>query len=270
MTRRLSQVSVHVLYAGLVVVSVAPFLYMLLTSFRHTYRMDFSFDFRAMDLRNYVAIFNNYSFLDYLFNSLFVVAAACILNTIISSLAGFAFAKKAFPGKEAIFWVYLATMIVPAQVILIPTYMIMRELHLLNNLFALFLPVLNAFGVFLCRQFMKDGIPDELMEAARIDGCRELRIFASIVIPLSKPVLVSLAVFTFITTWNDFIWPLIMITDSAKSTLTLALSTLQGSYATNYGLVAAGATLTFLPPFLFYLFMQKQFVEGIAFSGIKG
>ncbi|GGD88575.1 carbohydrate ABC transporter permease [Paenibacillus nasutitermitis] len=270
MTNRISVTSINALFAGLVLVSVAPFIYMLLTSFRHTYVLDFSFDFKEMDFQNYITIFRNYSFLDYFWNSLFVVTAACVFNTIISSLAGYAFAKKSFPGKEAIFWVYIATMIVPAQVTLIPTFMIMRELHLLNNLIALFLPVINAFGVFLCRQFMKDGIPDELIEAAKIDGCKELKIFTTIVIPLAKPVLVSLAVFTFITTWNDFIWPLIIITDSAKQTLTLALSTLQGSYATNYGLVTAGATLTFLPPFIFYMFMQKQFVEGIAFSGIKG
>jgi multiple sugar transport system permease protein len=268
--RPVSAILTHILFVVLVLLTLAPFLYMGLTSFRHTYVLDFSFKLSEMDLKNYVTIFKNYKFFDYLLNSLIVVSAACILNTIISSLAGYAFAKKHFPAKHLIFWIYLATMIIPAQVTLIPMFIIMKKLHLLNTLVALFLPILNAFGVFLCRQFMKDGIPDELIEAARMDGCREFRIYYSLVLPLAKPVLMSLAVFTFITSWNDFIWPLIILTDSTKQTLTLALSTLQGNYATNYGLVMAGATLTFLPPFLFYVFMQKQFVEGVAFSGIKG
>jgi len=270
-TRKLGmELSVNALFALLVVLTVVPFLYMALMSFRDTGLLDFSFRMDEMDLGNYVTIFKNYSFFSYFMNSLLVVGSACVLNTIFSSLAGYAFAKKQFPGKRGLFWLYLATMIMPAQVTLIPTFIIMKQLDMLNTLTALVLPILNAFGVFLCRQFMQEGLPDELIEAARMDGCRELRLFAFIVLPLAKPVLVSLAVFTFITTWNDFIWPLVIITDSTKMTLTLALSTLQTSYTTNYGLVTAGATLTFLPPFLFYLFMQRQFVEGIAFSGIKG
>jgi len=113
-------------------------------------------------------------------------------------------------------------------------------------------------------------IPDELLEAASIDGCGENRIFISIVIPLIKSVMVSLMIFTFITCWNDFLWPLVIVTKPERQTLTLAISALKGSYSTNYGLVMAGSTLTFLPPFLLYIFLQKQFVEGIAMSGIKG
>jgi len=258
------------LFTLLMLLTIAPFIYMVLMSFRVTSILDFSFVLAEMSWSNYLTIFKNYSFFNYLLNSLFVVGAACIFNALISSLAGYAFAKKQFPGKKGLFGIYVATMIVPAQVTLIPTFMIMKELALLNTLTALYLPVLNAFGVFLCCQFMKDGLPDELLEAARIDGCNEFTIFRRIVLPLAKPVLISLAVFTFITSWNDFIWPLIIISDSAKQTLTLALSTLQTNYSANYGLVTAGATLTFLPPFLFYAAMQRQFVEGIAFSGIKG
>ena len=158
---------------------------------------------------------------------------------------------------------------VPSQVILIPLFRIAQKLHLLNTYLILALPEVNAFGVFLIRQFIT-SVPDDLIEAARIDGCREFRIFYSIVVPLIKPVLVSLTVFTFITTWNDFVWPLIAITNTNRSTLTLALASLQGNYATNYGLVMAGATLTFMPPFILYIFLQKEFVEGIALSGVKG
>ena len=251
------------------ITTIFPFVYMLLTSLKQTSSMDLDFSISKVNFDNYKTIFKNYDFGRYFFNSSIVVVVACLLNAIISSMAAYGFAKKKFKGSEFLFWIYLATLMVPSQVILIPMFVMTQKLHLMNTYGALIFPIINAFGVFLIRQFMV-SVPDELIEAARIDGCREFRIFISIVIPLIKPVLVSLTVFTFITTWNDFVWPLITITDSAMSTLTLALSSLQGNYATNYGLVMAGAALTFLPPFILYIFLQKQFVEGIALSGVKG
>ena len=254
---------------GMVVVSLYPFVFMLLTSLTQKRIMSASFDFSAMDLRNYQNLFSNFALLTYVKNSLIVVRCACFFNVVIASLAGYAFAKKQFPLKEAIFWLYLATLMMPGQVILIPVFTIMKGMGLLNTYPALFLVILDAFGVFLMRQFM-EGIPDELLEAARIDGCGELGIFCRVVLPLSRPVVVSLVVFTFITSWNDFIWPLILVTQDKMKTLTLALSMLQSNYGTNYGLVMAGATMAFVFPFVLYCFLQKEFVEGIALSGIKG
>ena len=254
---------------GMVVVSLYPFVFMLLTSLTQKRIMSASFDFSAMDLRNYQNLFSNFALLTYVKNSLIVVSCACFFNVVIASLAGYAFAKKHFPLKEAIFWLYLATLMMPGQVILIPVFTIMKGMGLLNTYPALFLVILDAFGVFLMRQFM-EGIPDELLEAARIDGCGELGIFCRVVLPLSRPVVVSLVVFTFITSWNDFIWPLILVTQDKMKTLTLALSMLQSNYGTNYGLVMAGATMAFVFPFVLYCFLQKEFVEGIALSGIKG
>lgn len=254
---------------GMVVVSLYPFVFMLLTSLTQKRIMSASFDFSAMDLRNYQNLFSNFALFTYVKNSLIVVSCACFFNVVIASLAGYAFAKKQFPLKEAIFWLYLATLMMPGQVILIPVFTIMKGLGLLNTYPALFLVILDAFGVFLMRQFM-EGIPDELLEAARIDGCGELGIFGRVVLPLSRPVIVSLVVFTFITSWNDFIWPLILVTQDKMKTLTLALSMLQSNYGTNYGLVMAGATMAFVFPFVLYCFLQKEFVEGIALSGIKG
>lgn len=160
-------------------------------------------------------------------------------------------------------------MMIPGQATLIPVFTIMKHLQLLNTYAALVLPLINAFGVFLIHQFMI-GIPDELIEAARIDGCGEHRIFARIILPLIKPVLISLLIFTFISAWNDFLWPLVATTKSDMQTLTLSLSTLKGNFTTNYGLVMSGSTIAFVPPFILYCFLQRQFIEGIALSGIKG
>lgn len=249
--------------------AIFPFVYMIITSLRQTYTMELNFSLAGLNLNNYFTIFKNYDFAQYFTNSIIVVVCACTLNCLISSLAAYGFAKKKFAGKEFIFWIYLATLMIPSQVIMVPMTVIIRTLGIANTYPALFLPIINAFGVFLVKQFM-ENIPDDLLEAARIDGCGELRMFFRIVMPLVKPVLISLTVFTFISSWNDFVWPLISITKQSMGTLTLALSSLQGNYATNYGLVMAGATLTFLPPFILYIFLQKQFVEGIALSGIKG
>nr|WP_250649119.1 MULTISPECIES: carbohydrate ABC transporter permease [unclassified Actinomyces] len=184
-------------------------------------------------------------------------------------MAAFAFAKKPFPGSGLLFWVYLATMMVPGQITLIPLFIIMRDLGLLNTYISLSLPVINAFGVFLIYQFM-GGIPDELIEAARIDGASDLRIFLSIVVPLIRPVLVALTVFTFLTVWNDFLWPLVSISDQEMNTVTVAVSNLQGAFAKRYGLVMAGATISFIVPLTVYLVLQRQFVEGVAATGLKG
>lgn len=242
---------------------------MILTSFTQKRIMSASFDFSSMDLRNFKNLLSNFPVLTYVKNSLIVVFCACFFNVVTATMAGYAFAKKKFPMKEGIFWLYLATLMLPGQVILIPVFTIMKQMNLLNTYPALFLVILDAFGVFLMRQFM-EGIPDELIESAKIDGCGELRIFLQIIVPLSKPVIVSLVVFTFITSWNDFIWPLVMVTKDEMKTLTLGLSMLQNNYVSNYGLVMAGATVAFIFPFILYCILQRKFVEGIALSGIKG
>ncbi|MEG2436434.1 MAG: carbohydrate ABC transporter permease [Ruthenibacterium sp.] len=251
------------------VFSLCPFIYMTLVSFTQKTTLDLNFNFAEFDFANYDRVFRNFNILVNFQNSVIVTVCACVLNCVIASMAAYAFAKKRFPFRDQLFALYLATLMIPGQVTLIPIFTIIKNLGLMNTYPALFLPIINAFGVFLIRQFMVN-VPDDLLEAARIDGCGENRIFVSIVLPLITPVLVSLTIFTFISTWNDFLWPLVIATKPAMQTLTLAISALKGSYATNYGLVMAGSTLAFLPPFLLYILLQKQFVEGIALSGIKG
>lgn len=249
--------------------ALLPFVYMCLVSFTQKNALDLRFAGETYTLKNYINVFANLNIGRALFNSVIVTGGACALNMIVASMAAYGFTKKQWKGRDQIFMLYLATLMIPGQVTLIPVFSIMKSVNLLNTHVALMLPIVNAFGVFLIRQFMI-GIPDELIEAAKIDGCGDFSIFLKIVIPLIKPVLVSLTIFTFITNWNDFLWPLVTCTDEKMHTLTLAISALKGNYSTNYGLVMAGSTLAFLPPFLLYLVLQKQFVEGIALSGIKG
>ncbi len=259
---------------GAVLVAMAlfallPFVYMGLVSLTQKTVLDLRFDPAEFSFKNYARVFSNFNIGRNLLNSVIVTGGACVLNCIVCAMAAYGFAKKHFPGRDQLFMVYLATLMIPGQVTLIPVFTIIKNLGLMNTHIALMLPILNAFGVFLVRQFMVN-VPDELIEAARIDGCGENRLFLSVVVPLVKPVLVSLTIFTFITCWNDFLWPLVTVTDERMQTLTLAIAALKGNYSTNYGLVMAGSTLAFLPPFLLYVALQKEFVEGIAPSGIKG
>lgn len=253
----------------LAILALLPFLYMALVSFTQKRALNFDFSNETFNLSNYVRVFKNLNIARNLYNSLIVTVGACALNLVVSSMAAYGFSQKRFRGRDALFSVYLATLMIPSQVTLIPLFVLMKTWNLTNTHFALMLPVINAFGVFLMRQFMLN-LPKDLLEAAKIDGCGEIRTFVTIVLPLVKPVLVSLTLFTFITVWNDFLWPLVISNKQSMHTLTLAISTLKGNYSTNYGLVMAGATLAFLPPFILYALMQKQFVEGIALSGIKG
>lgn len=163
----------------------------------------------------------------------------------------------------------LLTLIIPSQVTLLPLYVIMRHLGWLNTYQALILPLPTAVGVFIMRQSILK-VPRDLMDAARIDGCSEWRIFVEVVLPLIRPAIIALSIFTFIGAWNEFLWPLIATTSNSMRTLTVGMASMNAQYTVNYGLVMAGATMTFLPSFIFYILLQRQFEEGVALSGLKG
>ena len=253
----------------LAVIAFYPFLYMFLLSFTKADSLRFKLSDIALNLNNYREVFNRIDFAVPLKNSMIVALVTCLLNCALGAMAAYGLEKKRFTGSKAVFAIYLATLAVPGQVTMIPVFLMMRDLGLMNSYIALILPSCDAFGVFLIKQFMS-SVPDALLEAAEIDGASEPYKFTQIVIPLIMPALVSLTVFTFISSWNSFLWPLVICTDSSMHTLTVALSLLKGRFETNYGLVMAGSTMTFLFPFILYVFLQKQFVEGIALSGIKG
>lgn len=254
-------------------ISIFPFLYMLALSLMETSTMKLSWErliSAKYTLDNYKMAFKNGAFLTYIKNSTLVTLYAVVVNCLVSAMAAYAFSKKKFFGSRTMYTLYLATMMVPGQVTLIPTFLILKEMGMLNTYSAVALPTCGAFGVLLIYSFMKQGVPDELLEAAELDGCSEVRKFTRIVLPLLKSVIISLAIFTFINVWGNLVLPLVVYTESDMTTITQAVANMKTSHtATKYGYIMAGNVIAFLPPFILYLFLQKQFVEGIALSGTK-
>ncbi|MBI1884225.1 MAG: carbohydrate ABC transporter permease [Chlamydiae bacterium] len=218
----------------------------------------------------YKDLFEKVRFLAFFGNSLFISVSITLLNLILNSLAAYAFAKHKFPGREKIFSLLLLTMMVPGQVCMMPVFLILKNMHLLNTFTGLILPgSTSVFGIFLMRQFMK-GIPNEILESARMDGCGELRILWSIVLPLCRPALATMTIFTFMGAWNEFLWPLIIMTKESGYTLPVALANLNGQHNTEWGLLMSGSVIVILPILLLFVFMQRYFVKGMVLSGIKG
>jgi len=206
------------------------------------------------------------------FNSTFLAIVTVFLTLIVTSLAAYAFSRLSFPGRDFIFMVVLSTLIVPGEIILIPLFMICYRLGWINSYNAVIFPGLGgAFGVFLLRQFFLT-IPKELEEAARIDGCGSFRILITIILPLSKSALAALAIFTFLGSWNNFVWPFVVLIDGSKMTLPVALAQFinTGGNWSVYGKVMAAAGIASIPPILIFMFAQKQIISSIAITGLKG
>ena len=203
-------------------------------------------------------------------NTVFLTIVVTTLQMLTSSFAAYAFAKLQFKHRNALFLAYIATIAMPWQVYMVPQFIMMRGMGLNDKLLAMIcLQAFSAFGVFLMKQFY-EGIPDSLCEAARIDGMTEYKIYSSIMLPLSKPALSTLIIFTFVNTWNDYLGPLIYLKSEAKKTIQLGLKMFIGQYAAEYGLIMAGSIITLIPVLVVFLALQKYFVEGVAATGIKG
>lgn len=271
--RVLSDSMIRLFLILLAVAAVFPFLYMAIISLMEgSISMKITADRLAnatWSLKNYQNILSTGGFLRYIINSSVISIYACAITCLFSAMAAYAFTKKKFFGRDKIYYVYVMTMMIPSQALLIPTFLIVRDLGLIGSYSSLVLPMFSAFGVILVRSFLLK-LPNDLLEAADIDGCGEIRKFATIVLPLIKPVLVSLAIFTFISIWGNLLWPLV-VASGDMTTVTQAVANMKNSLGIpNYGNIMAATTLAFLPPFILYLVLQKQFVDGIALSGIKG
>jgi multiple sugar transport system permease protein len=219
---------------------------------------------------HYRALFTRLNLGRYLLNSAFVATTVTVTSLLINSMAGYAFAKLRFRGRDRTFRFLTLGLVIPVQVSMLPLFLLLREMGLINTYWGVIIPGLaSIFGIFLIRQYAL-SIPDDLIDAARIDGASEFRIYWSIILPVVRPILATLAIWTFLSTWNDFMWPLIVLSDDSMFTLPVALANLSGERVQDTELMMAGAVLTTLPVMLVFIFLQRYYVEGITMGSVKG
>ncbi|NLA57469.1 MAG: carbohydrate ABC transporter permease [Firmicutes bacterium] len=261
-----------ILWLG-VIVMIAPFIFMVVTSLEASANINLPYPPRFIPkeftLSNYVQAMSVVPFGKYFYNSVVTGVSATVLQIFVSSLAAYAFAKGNFPGKNVLFVLLLATMMVPMQVTIIPMFDLMLRFRMINTYWALILPVVpSAYSTFLLIQFMS-SIPDELIEAARIDGWSDWLIYRSLMLPLSKPAIATISMLTFVGIWNSFMWPLIVTSRQELYTLPLGLMNFRQQYTAQWGNLMAGATIAVVPVIAVFLCAQKYIIEGIAVSGLK-
>jgi multiple sugar transport system permease protein len=263
----------HLVLIPLAIVMLIPMIWMIITSFQtlnETRHFPPILVPSSIQWQNYTEVLQRAPFARWFLNTLVVTVVVVAGNLLFCSLAGYAFARIKFFGRDVVFILVLATLMIPFQVIMIPTFIIVRKLGLIDTLGALIVPNLaGAFGIFLLRQFFR-SLPIELEEAARIDGASRLGVLFKIVLPLSGPVLATVAVITFLWTWNDFLWPLITIYNPDNMTLQLGLTTFQGAHQTNTHLLMAANVMSVIPVLFLFFVAQRFFIRGIATSGLKG
>lgn len=254
------------------VVMALPFYYMVVTSFKpleEVADVRVSLGIRHPTLNPYRQLMAGLPYMRFVWNSTWVAGWTVAGNLFFCTLAGYAFSKHRFPGRDALFMGMLATMMIPASVLLVPGFLLMRDFGWLDSHLSLIVPGLaGAFGVFLARQFIQ-GIPGDLLDAGKIDGCGEFRLYRTIVLPLSRPLLATLAILTFLASWNNFISPLIFLFDESRYTLPLGLALLQGRFSQIENVQMAGATLAVLPVLVVFFAFQRQIVESFSTSGLK-
>ena len=221
-------------------------------------------------LDHYRSLFTNLNLGRAFLNSIIVAIVATFASLLLNSMAGYAFAKLRFRGRDRIFALLVAALAIPAQVAMLPLFLLLKSLGLVNTYAGVLVPyIATIYAVFLVRQFML-SIPDDLLAAARIDGASEWRIYWSIVLPVARPVLATLAIFTFMSAWNDFMWPLIILSDADKYTMPVAIANLMGEHAMDLELMMAGAVLTVVPVLTLFFILQKQYIAGMMAGSVKG
>lgn len=264
------------LYGALLVgaaVTLLPLLWMVAASFMPTGEAN-SYPPRLWPseptLEQYRILFERLDVARFLLNSALIAGGVTAISLLLNSMAGYAFAKLRFRGRRRIFGGLLGALVIPAQVAMLPLFLLLKQMGLVNTYWGVIVPgMATIFGIFLIRQYAL-SIPDELLDAARIDGAGEFRIYLSIVLPLCKPILITLAIFTFLASWNAFMWPLIVLTDDDMYTLPVALANLVGEHAQDIELMMAGSVLTVLPVLLLFLALQRYYIQGIMLGSVKG
>ncbi len=225
---------------------------------------------RRITFEHYVALFTRLDLARHFLNSVIVTVTATVLSVVLNGLAGYAFAKLVFPGREKLFRALTLALVVPSQVGMLPLFLMLREMGFVNTYAGVIVPYLaSVLGIFMIRQYVV-GVPDDLLHAARVDGAGEFRVFWSVVVPVIQPILVTLAAFTFLSAWNDFMWPLIVLSDNQNYTLPVALANLVGEHVLDTELMMAGSVLTILPAMLVFLIFQRAYVRGILAGSVKG
>ncbi len=264
---------IHALLAVLVIIMLGPYLYIFSSSFKETYTLisippqlipeTFAWD-------NYIYILNELPFSLWFFNTILVAVLVTVGTVVIDALAAYAFAKKQFWGRDLLFGLMLATIMIPGALLLIPAFLITNWLGLLNSYGGLVIPALaNVLGVFLLRQFMMT-IPEELEHAARIDGCSDFGVFWRIIMPLAAPALATLSIVVFTAQWNNLVWPLVVLNSKNLYTLPLGLALLRSEFQVNYGITSAAAFLSVVPLVIVFIFLQRYFLEGLTVGAVKG
>ena len=272
-TFRIPELKLILIFLLLVIVAVTmllPFAWTVITSLKTAEEAMDAFSFiMSWNFQNYIDIFGKYNFGRYYANTIIVTIASLSISIVISLMSGYAFSRLDFWGREILFWIYLATMMIPRQVRLIPTFILFKNLGLVDNLQAIIYPwMFDIYGIFLMRQFLQ-GVPKSLEEAAIIDGAGYFRRFTQITIPLVKPAITSLFIIQLVKIWNSYIFPLVMLHSEKNRTLTLGLGLLRGDLDIQWEIVMAATVITILPLIILFLFAQQFFIKGIAITGSK-
>jgi len=271
--RRMSQVILYVFLIIGALIALVPMLWMLSASFMpageaSTYPPHFLPS--KITFSHYGELFTRLNLGRYLFNSALIAFTVTAISLVINSMAGYAFAKLRFRGRDRAFRILSLGLVLPVQVAMLPLFLLMKNLHLINTYWGVIIPgMASIFGIFLIRQYAL-SIPDDMLDAARIDGASELRIYWSVVVPGILPILATLAIWTFLATWNDFMWPLIVLSDEAHYTLPVALANLSGEHVMDTELMMAGSVLTVIPVLAVFLFLQRYYIQGVMAGSVKG
>jgi len=263
----------HAALAVGAIATLAPLAWMLAASFMHAGEataLPPPFWPKQPTFEHYVTLFTRLDLARHFLSSTVVTLASMALSLVITGLAGYAFAKLRFRGRDTVFRTLTLALVIPSQVGMLPLFLLLREMHLVNTWAGVVIPYLaSVLGIFMIRQYVL-GLPDDLLHAARVDGAGELRIFWSIVVPIIRPILVTMATFTFLTAWNDFMWPLIVLSDDRNYTLPVALANLSGEHVQDIELMMAGSVLPILPALVVFLVFQRAYVRGILSGSVRG